>query len=246
MTEFHRELEGESKRSLATQCPFCSVQCKMQVVEKRGAERKEFEAVGVLNPASEGRLCIKGMNAYQHVFHPDRILSPLKKVKEQWVRIDWSEALTLIAEKFTSLQQAYGRDTIGVYGGGSLTNESAYLLGKFARVTHYLTGVLTRRSHTLVARNVESYVEIHPKTARKFGIEDATLVKLESKRGHVFLRGKVTADIREDTLFVPMHWGDWQNINKVTNPALDPTCKMPSFKVSAVKVSPLVPHSFSL
>ena len=32
------------------------------------------------------------------------------------------------------VQAQYGRDAVGVFGGGSLTNEKAYLLGKFARV----------------------------------------------------------------------------------------------------------------
>ncbi len=31
-------------------------------------------------------------------------------------------------------QQVYGRDGVGIFGGGGLTNEKAYLLGKFARV----------------------------------------------------------------------------------------------------------------
>jgi assimilatory nitrate reductase catalytic subunit len=33
-----------------------------------------------------------------------------------------------------SAQEKFGRDAIGVFGGGGLTNEKAYLLGKFARV----------------------------------------------------------------------------------------------------------------
>ncbi|UOF89822.1 nitrate reductase [Fodinisporobacter ferrooxydans] len=107
-------------------------------------------------------------------------------------------------------------------------------------MTHYLTGVQTRRSHTLLARDVESYLEIHPKTAKKYRIEDASLVKVESRRGSIIVRSKVTEDIREDTVFVPMHWGDLQNVNKITNQALDPNCKMPGFKVCAVKVNPLV------
>ena len=32
------------------------------------------------------------------------------------------------------MQEQYGRDAVGVFGGGGLTNEKAYLLGKFARV----------------------------------------------------------------------------------------------------------------
>lgn len=107
-------------------------------------------------------------------------------------------------------------------------------------LTHYLTGVQTRRSHSLAARDVESFMEIHPKTAKKYRIEEAVLVKLESRRGVIYVRSRFSSDIREDTVFVPMHWGNTQNVNKITYDALDPTCKMPGFKVCAVKVSPLI------
>lgn len=107
-------------------------------------------------------------------------------------------------------------------------------------LSHYLTGVQTRRSHTLAARSFESFMEIHPKTAQKYRIEDDSLIQLESKRGSIVVRSKLTREIREDTVFVPMHWGDIQNVNKITNQALDPTCRMPGFKVCAVNAKPLV------
>ena len=107
-------------------------------------------------------------------------------------------------------------------------------------LSHYLTGVQTRRSATLAARSFESFMEIHPKTAKKYRIEDASLIRLESKRGSIVVRSKLTTDIREDTVFVPMHWGDTQNVNKITNQALDPTCRMPGFKVCAVHVKSIV------
>jgi assimilatory nitrate reductase catalytic subunit len=107
-------------------------------------------------------------------------------------------------------------------------------------LSHYLTGVQTRRSHTLAARSFESFMEIHPKTAQKYRIEDDSLIRLESKRGSIVVRSKLTREIREDTVFVPMHWGDIQNVNKITNQALDPTCRMPGFKVCAVNARPLV------
>jgi assimilatory nitrate reductase catalytic subunit len=107
-------------------------------------------------------------------------------------------------------------------------------------LTHYLTGVQTRRSHSLAARDVESFMEIHPKTARRYGVEDGTLVKLESRRGAIYVRCRYSGDIREDTVFVPMHWGGTQNVNKLTLDELDPTCRMPGFKVCAVNVRPLV------
>jgi len=104
---------------------------------------------------------------------------------------------------------------------------------------HYLTGVQTRRSPALAARAIENTLEIHPATARKYAIEDGTLVRVRSRRGEAIVRSRVTSGIREDTVFMPMHWGGIQNVNRVTNPALDPFCRMPDFKVCAVALEPL-------
>jgi assimilatory nitrate reductase catalytic subunit len=39
-----------------------------------------------------------------------------------------------------------------------------------------------------------------------------------------------------DTLFVPFHWGGRECANLLANPALDPTSRMPEFKVCAVRI----------
>jgi assimilatory nitrate reductase catalytic subunit len=46
----------------------------------------------------------------------------------------WEEALALITEAIQQSQWTYGRDSVGAFGGGGLTNEKAYALGKFVRV----------------------------------------------------------------------------------------------------------------
>ena len=124
----------EHDHIMDTQCPFCSVQCKMQITEHRGAAGSTYTVEPKPNAASEGRLCIKGMNAYQHALSGSRLTYPMARVDGKLERVSWDEAYRLIQSNFTQLQQQYGKDTVGVYGGGSLTNESAYLLGKFARV----------------------------------------------------------------------------------------------------------------
>jgi assimilatory nitrate reductase catalytic subunit len=106
-------------------------------------------------------------------------------------------------------------------------------------MSHYLTGVQTRKSPALAARNIEPFMEIHPQTAVKFQIRDQSLVKIESRRGSVVVRSKWSETIRHDTIFVPFHWADSQNINLLVSKELDPACKMPGFKVSAVKVRPV-------
>ena len=48
--------------------------------------------------------------------------------------IDWDAALDRTAGEIQRIQSAYGRDAFAVLTGASLTNEKAYLMGKFARV----------------------------------------------------------------------------------------------------------------
>ncbi|MDQ0221310.1 putative molibdopterin-dependent oxidoreductase YjgC [Peribacillus cavernae] len=83
-------------------------------------------------------------------------------------------------------------------------------------------------------------MEIHPKTALQYRIPDHSLVKIESRQGKIIVRSKWTETIRQDTIFVPFHWADSQNVNLLVSKELDPTCRMPGFKVSAVRIHPAV------
>ncbi|WP_263706009.1 assimilatory nitrate reductase catalytic subunit NasC [Shouchella tritolerans] len=117
-----------------SQCPFCSVQCKMQLIERKYEHKTSYDVVGIENPTSKGRLCVKGLNAHQHAFHANRLTQPLAKVNGTWLPISWDDALKQIAENVQAIQQKDGHDAMAVYGSASITNEEAYLLGKFARV----------------------------------------------------------------------------------------------------------------
>lgn len=110
------------------------MQCKKQVIEQTSVKRKTYVTKGIDNPTTHGRLCVKGKNAYQHAVHKDRILSPMLKVNGEFVPVSWDKALAVIKEKFQSIQKEHGNDALSVYGSASITNEEAYLLGKFARV----------------------------------------------------------------------------------------------------------------
>ncbi len=59
---------------------------------------------------------------------------------------------------------------------------------------------------------------------------------LTTRRGSANVRVKITPGIRPDTLFTPFHWGGSQSANRLTNPALDSTSRMPEFKVCAVRI----------
>lgn len=87
-----------------------------------------------LFPVNRGQMCIKGFNSHELLKRSDRVTTPLKRVDGKLVEIGWEQALDEIAEKIRSIQSEAGKDAMGVFGSGALTNEKAYLLGKFARV----------------------------------------------------------------------------------------------------------------
>ncbi|OLO40547.1 nitrite reductase [Alkalihalophilus pseudofirmus] len=130
-----KQLKQSSEQIMKGRCPYCSMQCSMELIEEHIIKRKRFKVKpNKQDPTSEGRLCIKGLQAHQHAINSERVKYPLFKIDGEWVRISWELAIEMIAEQFSQMQREYGKDSIGVYGGGSLTNEEAYLLGKFARV----------------------------------------------------------------------------------------------------------------
>jgi assimilatory nitrate reductase catalytic subunit len=87
-------------------------------------------------PTNRGGLCMKGWSAAELLHSPDRLQTPLMRDRKGDVlrAVSWPEALDRIASRFTAVAAESGPDAVAVFGGGGLTNETAYMLGKFARV----------------------------------------------------------------------------------------------------------------
>jgi assimilatory nitrate reductase catalytic subunit len=79
---------------------------------------------------------------------------------------------------------------------------------------------------------------MHPGLARQHGLSAGDTVQLSTRRGTASFRVKLSAGIGQDTVFVPFHWGGVGSVNRLTNPALDPTSRMPEFKVCAARIDP--------
>ncbi|MCI3921223.1 molybdopterin oxidoreductase family protein [Paenibacillus sp. TRM 82003] len=103
-------------------------------------------------------------------------------------------------------------------------------------VYHYLSGNQTRRIPFLRDMCPEPYLEIHPKTAAVYGLEHEEVVKLSTRRGETKYKVKMIEAIREDTLFVPYHFGHDESVNLLTIDALDPMSRMPEFKACAARI----------
>jgi assimilatory nitrate reductase catalytic subunit len=119
-------------RTVNTHCCFCGQQCgvTLLVKDERVVGVEPWEAF----PFNQGKLCPKGVKRYLQNNHPDRLLHPLVRTGRGFDRIPWAEALDLVAERIGRLQARHGRDAVAVLSGASLTNEKAYLMGKFARL----------------------------------------------------------------------------------------------------------------
>ena len=111
-------------------------------------------------------------------------------------------------------------------------------------LAQYQSGTKTRRVAALNAMSGTAVAELHPQTAaRAQGRPTAAGSRSTTRRGSVDVTAKVTRDIRPDTVFVPFHWPGEQSANRLTNAALDPTSRMPEFKVCAARVDPLATDS---
>ncbi|MEU9596975.1 molybdopterin oxidoreductase family protein [Streptomyces sp. NPDC048109] len=116
-----------------THCPYCALQCGMNLTPVEGgtvevSDRADF-------PVNRGALCGKGRTAAAVLAPGARLTSPLVRSGDgSLVPAGWDEALDRIARNLERTRAQYGADALGVFGGGGLTNEKAYALGKFARV----------------------------------------------------------------------------------------------------------------
>ncbi|MFJ3878207.1 molybdopterin oxidoreductase family protein [Streptomyces sp. NPDC090077] len=124
-----------SPEATATHCPYCALQCGMNLRPAPGGdavtveERTDF-------PVNRGALCGKGRTAPAVLSSRVRLTEPLIRTHAggPLVPATWEEALDAVADGLARTRRAHGPDAVGVFGGGGLTNEKAYALGKFARV----------------------------------------------------------------------------------------------------------------
>ncbi len=71
------------------------------------------------NPITRGWLCAKVRPYLDHVYHPDRLLHPLRRVgrkgEGQWRRITWEEALAEITQRWQAIIARQGAEAILPY-----------------------------------------------------------------------------------------------------------------------------------
>jgi assimilatory nitrate reductase catalytic subunit len=119
-----------------THCPYCALQCGMELHADNGTVTKLRAAGWEAFQVNRGALCQKGATSTELLNPALRLTTPLlRRTREAGLEpATWDEALDFAAGRLAAIGAGHGRAAVGVFGGGGLTHEKAYSLGKFARV----------------------------------------------------------------------------------------------------------------
>lgn len=97
-----------NKERALTFCQHCHMKCRLYVTVNNGVIQSIENGMGIAD--------YKGVCAPELLYHPDRILYPLKRTGErgegQWTRISWEEALDLMAGRFGEIKKRRGSEAI--------------------------------------------------------------------------------------------------------------------------------------
>jgi nitrate reductase (cytochrome) len=108
-------------------CRFCGTGCGVLVGVKGG---KVIGVQGDPENHNQGLLCIKGLLSYQMLNAPTRTRYPMVRKGNQFQRVRWEEALTLIVDRFRGAIRASGPDAVAFYGSGQSLTEESYVANK--------------------------------------------------------------------------------------------------------------------
>ena len=99
----------------------------------------------------------------------------------------------------------------------------------------YHTGTMSMKSDGLNRLAPECFVEISPGDADQYELQDGQEIRVSSRRGEIQAKAKISGKAVDGTVFIPFHWAQ-AAANELTHAALDPTAKIPEYKVCAVKI----------
>ena len=116
------------------------------------------------------------------------------------------------------------------------TDEYPLVLTSGRVVLHYNAGAMTRRTKSLQEREPELFVQVNPQTAESYGVGEQAEALVQTRRGEAKAKVRITRRIPPGVLFMPFHFPE---MNLLTNDALDPTAKIPEYKVAACRIRPV-------
>lgn len=100
---------------------------------------------------------------------------------------------------------------------------------------HWHGGQMTRRAEGIMQVYGEALVELNPDDADKLGVNGKNILRITSRRGSIEAKAWVTDRVPPGMVYANFHFPE-ASANELTHASLDPVSKIPSYKVTAVKV----------
>jgi formate dehydrogenase major subunit len=116
--------------------------------------------------------------------------------------------------------------------------EYPLVLSTGRRLYHYHTRTQTGRCRGLNDLLPEETADISLEDAGALGIESGELVRLQSRRGEIVVKSRVTPEVPSGMVWMAFHFRE-NCANWLTNPALDPVTLTAEFKACAVRIKKL-------
>jgi formate dehydrogenase (NADP+) alpha subunit len=141
-----------------TICGYCGVGCGIEYATQHGAIRYAQGYAGA--PANGEFLCVKGRFGWDFVSSAERLTEPLirrdlayalglsdepwspplaapqkHKARDQYLAVDWTTALDVVAQKLAGVVAAHGPDALAGLASARCTNEENYLFQKLVRAS---------------------------------------------------------------------------------------------------------------
>jgi formate dehydrogenase major subunit/formate dehydrogenase alpha subunit len=114
-------------------------------------------------------------------------------------------------------------------------DEYPFILNTGRVIYHWHGGEMTRRAKGIMEVYGHPLIEINPDDAAKLGINGNKTLRVTSRRGVIESEAWVTDRVPPGMVYANFHFPE-ASANELTIAALDPTSKIPEYKVCAVKV----------
>ncbi|MNN23180.1 putative formate dehydrogenase [compost metagenome] len=102
---------------------------------------------------------------------------------------------------------------------------------------HFHEGNMTNKSQGINRKLPDVFVEVSPELAQERGVQDGSLVRLESPYGAIKLRALITDRVRGHEIYVPMHSSSHESaVNLLTGSAVDVRTHTPAYKQMKVRM----------
>jgi predicted molibdopterin-dependent oxidoreductase YjgC len=111
-----------------------------------------------------------------------------------------------------------------------------YILTTGRLLFQYHTGSMTRRVKEIDTVSHEAFIEINAGDAKDLSLDSGMKVKVSSRRGSITVKALVSKRPAKGVVFIPFHFKEAAANVLTSSTSLDPTAKIPSFKVSAVRL----------